>query len=166
MTADEAQTRKERRDALLGSLTAQIPYVEFLDVDFTRMGDELTGRLNFSEKLIGNPMIPALHGGVVSAFLEITAQTQLTWDLVWPQLEAGGEAEEALLRGEFPRTPKTISLTIDYLRSGRPRDAYARAIVQKAGRRVANVRVEAWQDNRDRPIAAAHGNFLMPGEGK
>lgn len=166
MTADEAQSRKERRDALLDTLTASSPYVRFLNVDFTRMGDELTGRLNFSDKLIGNPMIPALHGGVVSAFLEITAQTQLTWDLVWPRLEAGGEEEEALLRGEFPRTPKTIDLTIDYLRSGRPRDAYARAFVQKAGRRVANVRVEAWQDNRDRPIAAAHGHFLMPGEGK
>jgi len=166
MSAAKEQTRKERRDAILGSLTASIPYIRFLDVEFTRMGDELTGRLNFSDKLIGNPMIPALHGGVVSAFLEITAQTQLTWDLVWPQLEAGGEEEEALLRGEFPRTPKTVNLTIDYLRSGRPRDAYARAIVQKAGRRVANVRVEAWQDNRGRPIAAAHGNFLMPGEGK
>ena len=166
MTADEAQSRKERRDALLDTLTASSPYVRFLNVDFTRMGDELTGRLNFSDKLIGNPMIPALHGGVVSAFLEITAQTQLTWDLVWPRLEAGGEEEEALLRGEFSRTPKTIDLTIDYLRSGRPRDAYARAFVQKAGRRVANVRVEAWQDNRDRPIAAAHGHFLMPGEGK
>ena len=166
MSAVEAQTRKKKRDAMLGGLSASIPYIRFLDVEFTRMGDELTGRLNYSEKLIGNPMFPALHGGVVSAFLEITAQTQLTWDLIWPKLEAGGEAEAALLRGEFPRTPKTINLTIDYLRSGRPRDAYARAIVQKAGRRVANVRVEAWQDSRDRPIAAAHGNFLMPGEGK
>lgn len=166
MNAEKAQTRKERRDAVLGRLTASIPYIRFLDVEFTRMGDELTGRLNFSDKLIGNPMIPALHGGVVSAFLEVTAQTQLTWDIVWPDLEAGGDMEEALLHGKFPRTPKTINLTIDYLRSGRPRDAYARAIVQKAGRRVANVRVEAWQDSRDRPIAAAHGNFLMPGESK
>ncbi len=166
MNAEQAQTRKEKRDAMLDRLSASVPYIRFLNVEFTRMGDELTGRLNYSEKLIGNPMIPALHGGVVSAFLEITAQTQLTWDLIWPRLEDGGEAEEALLRGEFPRTPKTINLTIDYLRSGRSRDAYARAIVQKAGRRVANVRVEAWQDNRDRPIAAAHGNFLMPGESK
>ncbi len=166
MNAELAQTRKETRDRLLTSITAKSPYIRFLDVEFTRMGDELTGRLKYSEKLIGNPMIPALHGGVVSAFLEITVQTQLTWDLIWPKLEAGGESEAALLRGEFPRMPKTINLTIDYLRSGRPRDAYARAIVQKAGRRVANVRVEAWQDNRDRPIAAAHGNFLMPGEGK
>ena len=110
MNTEEAQSRKERRDALLDSLTAKIPYVRFLGVDFTRMGDELTGRLNFSEKLIGNPMIPALHGGVVSAFLEVTAQTQLTWDPVWPKLEAGGEEEEALLRGEFPRTLQFIKI--------------------------------------------------------
>ena len=58
--------------------------------------------------------------------------------------------------------PKTIDFSIDYLRSGKPRDAYARAVVSKRGRRVANVRVEAWQDERQRPIATAHGHFMMP----
>ena len=75
---------------------------------------------------------------------------------------AGGDVADAIHAGRFPKSPKTIDFTIDYLRSGRARDAYARAEVQKAGRRVANVRVEAWQDARDRPIAAAHGHFLMP----
>ena len=133
MSAELAQTRKERRDALLDSLTASIPYVRFLNVDFMRMGDELTGRLNFSDTLIGNPMIPALHGGVVSAFLEITAQTQLTWDLVWPKLEAGGEAEEALLRGEFPRTAQN-NRPDDRLPALRPSARRLRARVRAKGR--------------------------------
>jgi hypothetical protein len=30
------------------------------------------------------------------------------------------------------------------------------------GRRYASVHVEAWQDNRARPIAQATGHFLMP----
>ena len=59
--------------------------------------------------------------------------------------------------------PKTIDITIDYLRSGRPRETFARARVQKAGRRVTHVHVEAWQDTRERPIAMLRGNFLMPG---
>jgi MATE family multidrug resistance protein len=37
---------------------------------------------------------------------------------------------------------------VDYLRSGLPRDAYARARVNRSGRRYASVHVEAWQDNR------------------
>ena len=60
---------------------------------------------------------------------------------------------------------KTIDITVDYLRSGLPRDAYARAIVSRAGRRYASVRVEAWQDNRSRLFAQATGHFRMPQDG-
>ena len=45
-------------------------------------------------------------------------------------------------------------------------ETFTRAIVQKAGRRVANLHVEAWQDSRTRPIAMLRGNFLMPGPGE
>ena len=55
-----------------------------------------------------------------------------------------------------------INLTIDYLRAGLPRDAYARARVNRSGRRYASVHVEAWQDNRARLFAQATGHFLMP----
>ncbi|MEM0924317.1 MAG: PaaI family thioesterase, partial [Pseudomonadota bacterium] len=61
--------------------------------------------------------------------------------------------------------PKTIDISIDYLRSGRPRETFARAEVQKAGRRVVHVHVIAWQDAKSRPIAMMRGNFLMPEEG-
>jgi acyl-coenzyme A thioesterase PaaI-like protein len=40
-------------------------------------------------------------------------------------------------------------------------DTYGRAEITKQGRRVATVRAEAWQDDRSRPIAAAHGHFLL-----
>ncbi|MEM7269132.1 MAG: PaaI family thioesterase [Pseudomonadota bacterium] len=162
MNGAVTQDEKASRDRALERLVSASPYIGLIGAEFSRMGDEMSGRLIYRESNIGNPMVPALHGGVVGAFLEITAQTQLIWDIVWARLEAGGEAAAAVDRGDFPRPPKTIDLTVDYLRSGRPRDAYARAIVQKAGRRVANVRVEAWQDSRDRPIALAHGHFLMP----
>ncbi|HAC57112.1 MAG TPA: thioesterase, partial [Rhodobiaceae bacterium] len=57
--------------------------------------------------------------------------------------------------------PKPIGITIDYLRSGRPVDTYGRAVITKQGRRVATVHAEAWQDDRSRLIAAAHGHFLL-----
>ena len=159
----EALARLEaQRDDVLDRLAQAVPYNRFIGVKFDRLGDELTGRMPFAEVLVGNPFLPAIHGGVTGAFLEITALTQLAWDRVWSILDAGGEAAENVAAGTFPAWPKTIDITIDYLRSGRPRQTFSRARVQKAGRRVAHVHVEAWQDSRERPIAMLRGNFLMP----
>jgi len=165
MSKIDAQARLEaERDAALAALTDAVPYNRFIGVRFDRLGDELTARLPFSEPLIGNPFLPAIHGGVTGAFLEITALMQLAWDRAWVIMETGGEAADRILDGQFPPMPKTIDITIDYLRSGRPRETFARAEVQKSGRRVANLHVKAWQDTRDRPIAMLRGNFLMPND--
>jgi acyl-coenzyme A thioesterase PaaI-like protein len=150
------------RDEALARLTDTVPYNRLLGVRFDRMGDELTARMLFADHLVGNPFLPAIHGGVTASFLEITGLMQLAWSVVIGDLDAGGTAAEAIARGEFPPMPKTIDVTIDYLRSGRPRESFARARIQKAGRRVAHVHVEAWQDERARPIAMMRGNFLMP----
>lgn len=162
MSFEPVAALRARRDEALSRLVDRAPYHQFLGVSFQRYGDELTGRLAYHDHLIGNPAIPALHGGVTGAFLEITAIVQLAWDSVWEIMESGEDGARRIAEGRFPPMPKTIDVTIDYLRSGRPRDAYARALVTKRGRRVANVRVEAWQDEREKPIALAHGHFLLP----
>lgn len=159
---EPVQVVKQRRDAALRALAGAVPYIGFLGIVFERRGDELTAVLPFRENLIGNPLLPALHGGATAAFLEVTAVMALNWSHLWADLEAGkldldGVAPEAL-----PRLPKTIDFTVDYLRTGLPRDAYARARITRAGRRYASVQVEAWQDNRDRPHAQAMGHFVMP----
>jgi acyl-coenzyme A thioesterase PaaI-like protein len=152
------QVIKERRDGALRALVAAVPYIGFLGVRFDRRGDELTAIMPFDEKLIGNPALPALHGGATAAFLEVASIVELAWTSLWEDLEAGRVTPEAIR----PRLPKTIDFTVDYLRSGLPRDAYARARVNRSGRRYASVHVEAWQDNRQRPFAQATGHFLMP----
>jgi len=159
------QVVKQRRDAALARMVDGVPYIGHLGVQFDRRGDELTAQLRFDEKLIGNPLLPALHGGAIGAFLEIAAIMELAWALVWERMEGGGDAAAAIEAGRFPPMPKTIDFTVDYLRSGLPRDAYARARVNRSGRRYASVHVEAWQDNRARPIAQATGHFLMPQTG-
>jgi acyl-coenzyme A thioesterase PaaI-like protein len=156
------QVVKQRRDSVLNALVEGVPYVQFLGIGFDRRGDELTGVLNFEEKLIGNPFLPAIHGGVTAAFLEVTSIITLSWTNLWQDMEAGLIDLDQLEGGDLPRLPKTIDFTVDYLRSGLPRDAYARATVSRAGRRYASVRVEAWQDNREKPFAQATGHFLMP----
>jgi acyl-coenzyme A thioesterase PaaI-like protein len=129
-----------------GRLTEVIPYARFLGLSMRHLAGELLGQLTYSSSLVGNPTLPALHGGAIGALLESTAIFQLLW-----------EAETVVL-------PKTIDITVEYLRSGRPVDTWAKGILTRQGRRVANVRVEAWQEDRLRPIAFAHGHFLiLPG---
>jgi uncharacterized protein (TIGR00369 family) len=130
------------RTEALAAVLARIPYAGHLGVRAELAGDELTAVLPFSPHLIGNPMLPALHGGVIGGFMELTAVIQLS-------LQSGDS------------TPKPIDVTVEYLRSGKPRDTYARAEVKKVGRRIANVQVEAWQEARAKPIAALRGHFLL-----
>ncbi len=159
---DPVQVVKERRDAALSALVGSVPYIRKLGVRFDRRGDELTAVLPFEDALIGNPVLPALHGGATAAFMEITAIIELAWLGLWDEVESGRLSLDDIHNGRLPRLPKTIDLTADYLRSGLPRDAYARARVNRSGRRYASVYVEAWQDNRSRPFAQATGHFLMP----
>lgn len=127
----------------LTAALARIPYAGFLGVRAELKGDELTLILPYSEHLVGNPLLPALHGGVVGALMELTAITQLA------------------IASRSERFAKTIDIGVDYLRSGKPLDTFARARVVKIGRRIANVQAEAWQNERSQPIAAMHGHFLV-----
>lgn len=156
---------KSRRNTALNALVSGVPYIRWLGITFDRRGDELTAVLPFDDKLIGNPMLPAIHGGVTAAFLEVAAMVELTWTAIWQDMEEGRIAPDASIPDSLPRLPKTIDFTVDYLRSGLPRDAYARARVVRSGRRYASVHVEAWQDNRARLFAQATGHFLMPEDG-
>lgn len=138
-------------DAALDALAARVPFVAFLDVRMDRHGDQLTMVLPFKPKLIGNPLVPALHGGATAAFLEISALFELSRMMLADSPEAA-----------TPRLPRTIDFTVDYLRPGRPANAYAQAFVVRAGRRYASVRSEAWQESRTKPFAQATAHFLMP----
>ena len=159
---EPVQAVKQRRDAVLAALVAGVPYIRWLGIGFDRRGDELTAVLSFDDRLVGNPFLPAIHGGVTAAFLEVAAIIELSWSLLWDEMEGGGLDPARLTPETLPRLPKTIDFTVDYLRSGLPRDAYGRARVTRSGRRYASVQVEAWQDNRTRPFAQGIGHFLMP----
>lgn len=128
----------------ISSALSRIPYARMLGIKPLLMGDELTMIMPYSDDIIGNPLLGALHGGAVSAFMEITAIVQL-------QLAVGGKS-----------IPKPIGINIDYLNRGRAQKTYARAIIARQGRRVANIRVRAWQDNFDNPISILHGHFTSP----
>ena len=119
---------------------AKSPFARCLGIRFDKDG---TLVMPFSPKIIGNPMLPAIHGGMTGAFLETTAIVGVTRDL-------GASAP-----------PKPIGLTINYLRSGRALDSYARVSIVKQGRRIVAFEAQAWQDDPSKPIASAFGHFML-----
>ena len=102
---------KERREAVLKALVGGVPYIDFLGIYFDRRGDELTAVLPFRDDLIGNPVLPALHGGVTAAFLEVTAIIGLSWSLLWDNMENTQLGAAQLDPANLPRLPKTIDFT-------------------------------------------------------
>ena len=118
---------------------AQSPFARCLGI---RIGEDGTLVMPFSPKIIGNPILPAIHGGMTGAFLETTAIVGVTREL-----------------GVSP--PKPIGLTINYLRSGRALDSYANVSIVKQGRRVVAFEAQAWQDDPAKPIASAFGHFML-----
>jgi acyl-coenzyme A thioesterase PaaI-like protein len=143
-----AGTLIERITAAKASLDYQgmidlVPYARFLGLTAAMQGEGLITTMRFGQHLIGNRSLPALHGGTLGALLESAAIYELLW------------------RSETIVLPKTITLTIDFLRPGAPVDTHARGVVTRQGRRVTNVRMEAWQADRAAPVATAHAIFLV-----
>lgn len=118
------------------------PYAELLGLR-TRVEDgQLQWVMPFREQVVGRPGF--LHGGAIAGLLEFAAL---------------GTLYETLHDDEV--TAKPINVTVDFMRGGVDHDTYAAAVVTRLGNRVANVEAHAWQQDRTRPIAAAHMNLLL-----
>jgi uncharacterized protein (TIGR00369 family) len=128
---------------IAGAALEQIPYARYLGVRVEADEHGTVLVLPFRDELVGNRWLPALHGGVVGAFLELVAVGTM------------------LAQSELERLPKPINFSIDYLRSVGPLETRGRATIVKHGRRIANVRVIAWQADESKPVAAGTGNFLL-----
>lgn len=96
----------------------------------------------FADAMLGRPGF--LHGGAIGGMMEMAAWIALRHAL-----------------GDDAATIKPINVTIDYMRGGRERTTWAAGSVTRLGARIANVTATAWQDDRDRPIAAARLNYLL-----
>ena len=125
------------------SLLHLIPYAKLIGVECSRLGDELLFKLPANKDNIGNPLLPAIHGGVIAGFMELAAALHL------------------LVFTGSPGVPKIIDFSLDYLRAGQFRDTYAKCQVCRQGRRVANVAITAWQSTEAEPIATARAHFKI-----
>ena len=124
----------------------EIPYARFLQLRGQVVAGHMEMVMPFAERLVGNAALPALHGGTLGALLETTSLAQLVWSR------------------KSTKIPKTINLTVTYLRSAKAVDTYCSCEVVKVGRRVAHARAETWQDDRSKLIALSYGHFLISSE--
>ncbi|MFN3231439.1 MAG: PaaI family thioesterase [Alphaproteobacteria bacterium] len=120
-----------------------LPYSKFMGITLSEEAGRIVTTMAYDDKLIGNTSLPALHGGTLAALLELAALFQIAHEI------------------ETEKMPKVITLTVDYMRSGGPKDTFASARATRVGRRVANVVATAWQDNPEKPVASANVNFLL-----
>src|SRR4029079_13230259 len=102
-----------------------------------RLKNDGTLTMPFSPQIIGNPILPAIHGGMTGAFLETSA-------ILGVRRELGIAA-----------LPKPIGLTVNYLRSGRALDTVANVSIVKQGRRIVAFEARAWQDDPEKTMPAA-----------
>lgn len=138
-----ALVRDARATGNYDPLLAALPYGRFLGLRAQLVEERVRVHLPYTEMVIGNASIPSIHGGVAGACLETAALLQL------------------LHVASGPTMPKTIDFTVDYLRQARAEDLFAEAEVQRIGRRVANVRMRAYQRDRNQPVVLGRGNFLL-----
>jgi uncharacterized protein (TIGR00369 family) len=128
----------------LSAILADMPYANRFGVKARLEDGELVAEMPYTHDLLGNPRLPALHGGAVGAFLEIAAQIRLR------------------LEREAAHAPATIGVTVEYLRPCRAKTIFARTEIKRLGRRIAMVHAEAWQDEQRTPLALLQGRFLLP----
>jgi len=143
MSALIQRLREARKTGNVAPLTDTIPYAAWMRIAPETGTGELLTRMRFAPELIGNTSLPALHGGTLGAMLEMAAIFHLLWET------------------DTETVPKIVNITVDYLRSARPLDTLAAAKVTKQGRRMVNVHIEAWQDDRSKPVATANAHFLL-----
>ena len=125
------------------TLIRAIPYARTIGMRCLRAGDEVIFTLPARKENIGNPTLPAIHGGVLGGFIEQSAIIRI------------------LMLLEKPNFPKVIDLSIDYLSAGHFQETYAECVVLRMGRRIANVSVSVWQTQKAKPIATARVHLLL-----
>ena len=120
------------------------PYARFLGIDRRRTeAGELQFVMPFGDVVLGRPGY--LHGGAIAGLLEFAA--------IGAIFEEIGSSEGV--------TVKPINVTVNFMRGGTNHDTFAAATVTRLGSRVANVEAHAWQQDRDKPIAAAQMNVML-----
>ncbi len=122
-----------------------IPYAAYLDIRLQQtINGEIIFHLPFAEKNIGNPVIRALHGGILASFLECSAALMIIGTVSHDHL------------------PKCVNQTTEYLSSAKDVDTFAKVKMNRVGRRVIHTMTSCWQEE-GKILVNAHARFFVGG---
>lgn len=121
------------------------PYAQVLGIEIAPGEGAPVLAMPFGSGVLGRPGF--VHGGALSGLLEMAAIAALKHALA-SEDRAGSRI-------------KPVNVTVDFMRGGREKATKAQGKVSRLGNRVANVEAFAWQDDPERPVAAARMNFLI-----
>lgn len=153
-------TKALDREALLAAVNdiyeTQMPFNRLLGIRIAALDfDDVRVRVDMQEAFVGNHVKGILHGGVISATLDLTggliALVGVLKTLDKPTVED--------VRARFGRIG-TIDLRVDYLRAGQGDYFLSTGVIMRMGRKVAVIRTE-FRNDRDRLIAAGTGSYIV-----
>lgn len=138
-TEDNAQT-----------LIEILPYAKFLGMESYKSEGQWQFRLPPQKHNIGNPVLPALHGGAIAGFMEMSAVVHVFMTM-----------DVERISGHQARVPKIVDFSIDYIRACRLQTTYAACEVLRRGRKVTNITVKVWQQDPSVLTATARAHYLL-----
>ena len=107
-------------------------------------------RFDMRPELVGNPLRQILHGGVISAALDVAGGFAIMLSLA---------SDTEISAAKFPNMG-TIDLRVDYLRPGRGKHFLATARIVRRGSRIAVVHMELHNDEGEL-IATGGGAYVV-----
>jgi uncharacterized protein (TIGR00369 family) len=135
---------------LIGAAATLPPYAAGLGIAVDHFESHLPVlAVDFTDRIQGRPGF--LHGGALSGLMEMAAIAAL----------------QAELNRRFANSRiKPVNISVEFMRGGTAQRTFAVGRVTRAGRRLAVVSAEAWQEDRTRPIATALINVLLSPAGE
>ncbi|MEP3298939.1 MAG: PaaI family thioesterase [Pseudoruegeria sp.] len=141
----ETSNAKETRAKIAELFISSIPHAKALGMEMTKIGDgKASIRMPYDAKLIGDPHTGVMHGGAVSALMDTCSGAAV---ISHPKAKG---------------STATLDLRIDYFRGATPhQEILCDAECYLMTRSAAFVRATAYDDNREKPVAAATGVFTV-----
>ena len=131
-------------------LVEALPYANFLGMEALKVNNAWQFRLPPRPHNIGNPVLPALHGGAIAGFMEMSAVVHVFMTM-----------DVERISGHEARVPKIIDFSIDYIRACRLETTFAACEVLRRGRKVTNIAIRVWQQDPNVLAATARAHYLL-----
>lgn len=134
----------------------KIPFNSVMGLKIEKMtAEEAVITFNMKEELIGNFFQGILHGGVISAVLDMTGGTLIMANALSKQPELN---EDIVIKTIAKCS--TINLEVNFLNPGRGKTFTAEAHLLKSGNKIAFTRIQLHNDEGDL-IASGSGTYVQ-----